>query len=222
MRPGASPLIVWSVLSALPPSLWAAADASAAGQLTLAEFVRSEWRIPDFKPGRDELLATVALRVSTYSSPHFIHRGQVERLGDRASALRALCERQGGRWDYVGMPTARRGSEAAATAGPRVDPAAYPTTPEGAHALVRDSERQTAEDVLKATVRAMMRAPDPLTASAIEDALRNRWLGRFECKGDTEAWTAAISYRNYAARKEPSGLTYRDVTLGIELAPTAP
>lgn len=87
---------------------------------------------------------------------------------------------------------------------------------------MRDSERQAAEDALKAAVRAMGNAPDPLTAAVIEDALRNRWLGRFECTGGAESWTAAISYRNSTARKDGSGLLYRDVTLGIELAQEAP
>jgi hypothetical protein len=77
-------------------------DSSAAKPESLASFVQQAWKIDGFQLGRDAVNSTVTMRVSTYISPAFIHRGQMEGLGLKAKELSELCSRQGGEWAYLG------------------------------------------------------------------------------------------------------------------------
>lgn len=66
-------------------------------------------------------------------------------------------------------------------------------------------------------VQAALKQPDPLVADALEYALRQKWLDRFECQREASAWSAGISYAKWANRGD-RGLVYKDVTLKVELA----
>lgn len=159
----------------------------------LTEFVRDTWKVPEFQLGSSVVLSTVALRVSTYSSPFFIHRAQMDALGKKAGELEQLCAGQAGSWQYVGLPLNEKG-----------EPPQYGLS---------DVE------VFRQIVVAMLRQPEPLVGDALEYALKNKWLGRYECSvGGAIAWRATISFDRAQARTTGSTTTYRDVTLKIGLA----
>lgn len=195
-----------------------AGDSGAARPESLSAFVQQAWKIDGFQPGRDAVNSTVPMRVSTYMSPAFIHRGQMEGLGLKAKQLAELCNRQGGEWAYLGLPPARseRG-QPLASGGTLADAAASaPATEAGMRDFVKAGEQSVAADVAKAFVAALQQAPDPLVADALENAVRWKWLGRFECHRDAAPWAATISFSKWAARTEKNYI-YRDVTLKIEL-----
>lgn len=52
-----------------------AADPAGGEGETLTAYVQRVWKVPSFQLGRDELMSTIGLRVSAYSTPAFIHRG---------------------------------------------------------------------------------------------------------------------------------------------------
>lgn len=83
--------------------------------------------------------------------------------------------------------------------------------------IVKAGEQSVAADVAKAFIAALQQAPDALVADALENAVRWKWLGRFECRRDAAPRAATISFSKWAARTEKSYL-YQDVTLKIELA----
>jgi len=194
-------------------------DSSAAKQESLASFVQQAWKIDGFQLGRDAVNSTVPMRVSTYMSPAFIHRGQMEGLGLKAKELSELCSRQGGEWAYLGLPPARseRGQPLASGSSLAGAAASAPPTEAGMRDFVKAGEQSVAADVAKAFIAALQQAPDALVADALENAVRWKWLGRFECRRDAAPWTATISFSKWAARTEKS-YVYRDVTLKIELA----
>lgn len=181
--------------AALLMATGAAAAAAPSPQATqqLTEFVRDTWKVPEFQLGRSAVLSTVALRVSTYSSPFFIHRSQMDALGRKAGELEQLCTSQAGSWQYVGLPLVEKGEP--------------------------PQRGLTDVEVFRQTVVAMLRQPEPLVADALEYALKNKWLGRYECalNGGT-AWSAAISFDRAQARTTGPTTTYRDVTLKIGLS----
>lgn len=159
----------------------------------LTEFVRDTWKVPEFQLGRSVVLSTVPLRVSTYSSPFFIHRSQMDALGKKAGELEQLCTSQAGSWQYVGLPLTEKG--------------------EPPQRGLSDVE------VFRQIVVAMLRQPEPLVGDALEYALKNKWLGRYECSvGGAAAWRATISFDRAQARTTGPTTTYRDVTLKIGLA----
>lgn len=84
-------------------------------------------------------------------------------------------------------------------------------------ALVTAGEQSVAADVARAIVQSMLTQPDPLVAEALEYAVRQKWLGSFQCQRESVPWTAIISYSKWSDRIEHS-LVYKDVTLKIELA----
>lgn len=169
----------------------AAALSPQATQLT--EFVRDTWKVPEFQLGRSAVLSTVTLRVSTYSSPFFIHRAQMDALGKKAGELEQLCTSQTGSWQYVGLPLIEKGEP--------------------------PQRGLTDVEVFRQMVVAMLRQPEPLVADALEYALKNKWLGRYECAVDGgTAWSATISFDRAQARTTGPTSTYRDVTLKIGLA----
>lgn len=197
----------------------AIAEANSAAQPeSLASYVQQVWRIDGFQLGRDAVNSTVPMRVSTYMSPAFIHRGQMEGLGLKAKELSELCSRQDGEWTYLGLPPARRergqplpsGNALASVA------ASAPATEAGMRDFVKAAEQIVTADAAKAFIAALQQAPDALVTDALENAVRWKWLGRFECRRDTTPWTATISFAKWAARTEKS-YVYRDVTLKIEL-----
>ena len=74
-------------------------------------------------------------------------------------------------------------------------------------------------EVFRQIVVAMLRQPEPLVGDALEYALKNKWLGRYECSVDgAAAWRATISFDRAQARTTGPTATYRDVTLKIGLA----
>ncbi|OVE46676.1 hypothetical protein CBW21_17415 [Chromobacterium violaceum] len=83
--------------------------------------------------------------------------------------------------------------------------------------MVMAGEQSVAADVAKAMVQSMLTQPDRLVAEALEYAVRQKWLGSFQCQHESATWTASISYSKWANRIEHS-LVYKDVTLKIELA----
>lgn len=192
-----------------------------AGQFkTLDEFVRQSWEIPNFQLGRDVVMSKVFLRVSTYSSPSFIHRGQLNKLGALSKELAGFCEQQGGQWRYLGPPVAEesepsqpmQSNTALADAVNRA-----PVTENGMRDIVKMAEQASISDAFQSFARSMLKQPDPLVADAIEYAMRQKWLGRFECRRDTTTWSAKISYAKWANRADRT-LIYKDVTLKVELA----
>lgn len=186
---------------------------------SLADFVQQAWKIEGFQLGRDAVNSTMPMRVSTYMSPAFIHRGQMEGLGIKAKELSELCSRQGGEWAYLGLPPSRRERGQPLASGSLLAgaTASAPPTEAGMRDFVKAGEQSVAADVAKAFIAALQQAPDALVADALENAVRWKWLGRFECRRDAAPWTATISFSKWAARTEKS-YVYRDVSLKIELA----
>lgn len=193
-------------------------DSSAGRPESLASFVQQAWQIDGFQLGRDAVNSTVLMRVSTYMSPAFIHRGQMEGVGLKAKELSELCSRQGGEWAYLGLPPARneKGQPLASGSSLAGAAASAPATEAGMRDFVKAGEKGVAADVAKAFIAALQQAPDALVAEAIENAVRWKWLGRFECRRDAAPWIATISLSKWAARTEKS-YVYRDVTLKVEL-----
>ena len=174
------------------------ATAAMAGPLSpqgsqLSEFVRDTWKVPEFQLGRSVILSTIPLRVSTYSSPFFIHRSQLDNLGQKAGELEQLCKSQTGNWQYVGLPQVEKN---------------------------QPPKRGLSDiELFRQTVTAMLRQPEPLVADALEYALKNKWLGQYECGVDGKtAWRANIGFDRAQARTTGPTSTYRDVTLKIALA----
>ncbi|MBP4045562.1 hypothetical protein [Chromobacterium violaceum] len=205
------------ITSLLMLSAYALAADQPPGQTeTLADFVQQEWQLQGFQLGRDSVLSTIPLRVSTYSTPAFIHRGQLESLHGKSEELSTLCKRQGGSWSYIGpsKPADHPLPPNPVLAG-AIERA--PVSEAGIHALVMAGEQSVASDVAKAMVQSMLTQPDRLVAEALEYAVRHKWLGSFQCQRESATWTASISYSKWANRIEHS-LVYKDVTLKIELA----
>lgn len=186
------------IQSAAAAALFMATAAAMAAPLSpqatqLTEFVRDTWKVPEFQLGHSVVLSTIPLRVSTYSSPFFIHRSQMDALGKKAGELEQLCSSQAGSWQYVGLPVIEKG--------------------EPPQRGLSDVE------VFRQIVVAMLRQPEPLVGDALEYALKNKWLGRYECAvGGAAAWRATISFDRAQARTTGPTSTYRDVTLKIGLA----
>jgi hypothetical protein len=196
-----------------------AADQPAMQPETLSQFIQQSWKVPSFQLGRDSVMSTVPLRISTYSSPPFIHRGQLENLSGQSKDLGGLCERQSGQWRYVGPPVVDK-----PTSGQPLPPNAAtadavnhaPVSEAGIQEIVKTGEQGVASDVWKMMVRDMLKQPDPLVADALEYAVRQKWLGRFECLGAVSSWSASISYAKWANRTD-RGNAYKDVTLKVVL-----
>ena len=207
-------------LALLHVAMSALADDPAGEVETLTAYAQRVWKLPSLQPGRDAVMSTTPLRVSTYSTPAFIHRGQLERLGEKANELQAFCGQQGGQWHYLGVDEGRKTPGNQLPAHPALAEAvrSAPATEAGMRHIVGTGEQSAAGDVLKATVRELMKRPDSLVAVAFEHAMRQKWLGRFECRGTASPWAAAISYANAASRSDRKGFVYRDVTLKVELA----
>lgn len=197
-----------------PPAM--AADELAQRQ-SLRDFVQQQWKLAGFQPGRDTMSSTIPLRVSTYASPPFIHRAQVENLGAKATELAKFCRSQGGEWAHLGLPATdvpslgRPGQPNAAVADAV---ARAPATEAGMRGVVAVGEQAVKEDTAKELVRALLQQPDALVADALEHATRMKWLGRFECRGPSFDWTAAITFSKWANRGERA-LSYKDVTLKL-------
>lgn len=185
---------------------------------SLRDFVQQQWKLPGFQPGRDTMASTIPLRVSTYSSPAFIHRAQVEALGAKATELAKFCHSQGGEWAYLGLPATNgpsRASPGQPNAAVADAVARAPATEAGIRGVVAVGEQAVKEDAAKEFVRALIQQPDALVADALEHATRMKWLGRFECRGPSSDWTAAITFSKWANRGERA-LSYKDVTLKLE------
>lgn len=197
-----------------------AAEQSAGQTETLTQFVQQSWKVQGFQLDRDSVLSMVPLRVSTYSTPAFIHRSQLEKLRSKSQELAGLCERQGGQWHYLGMPmadkpTLGRPLSSGSAMADAIERA--PVTEADMRDLVKTGEQGIAADIAKAMVQTMLRQPDPLVAEALEYAVRMKWLGRFKCQREAAAWWAEISYAKWANHAD-RGLIYKDVTLKVELA----
>lgn len=195
----------------------AVASDQAAQPQSLRDFVRQQWNLPGFQPGRDTMSSTIPLRVSTYSSPPFIHRSQVENLGAKATELAKFCQSQGGEWAYLGLPATdvpSRGRPGQPNPAIADAVARAPATEAGMRGVVAVGEQAVKEDAAKELVRALLQQPDALVADALEHATRMKWLGRFECRGPSSDWTAAITFSKWANRGERT-LSYKDVTLKL-------
>jgi hypothetical protein len=68
--------------------------------------------------------------------------------------------------------------------------------------FVKAGEESVAADVAKAFIAALQQAPDALVADALENAVRWKWLGRFECRRDAAPWTATISFSKGSTDRE--------------------
>lgn len=209
-------LILVVVAAISPPVI--AADQPAMQPETLSQFIQQGWKVPNFQLGRDSVMSTVPLRISTYSSPPFIHRGQLENLGGQSKDLGGLCERQSGQWRYVGPPVVDKPTgQPLPPNAPTADAVNQaPVSEAGIQGVVKTSEQGVASDVWKMMVRDMLKQPDPLVADALEYAVRQKWLGRFECQGAVSSWSASISYAKWANRTD-RGNAYKDVTLKVVL-----
>lgn len=197
--------------------LIALAAGTASESQTLSDFIEQRWKVPSFEPGRDTMASTVPLRVSTYSSPPFIHQAQLENLGAKARDLAEFCRQQGGEWGYLGLATTETPSRGrTGQTNPAVAEAVEraPVTEAGMRSVVAMGEQAVKDDVARELVRAMLQQPDALVADALEHATRMKWLGRFECRGPSSSWAAAISFSKWANRGERS-MSYKDITLKI-------
>lgn len=186
---------------------------------TLLEFVQKSWKISEFQFGHDIVMTTVPMRVSTYSTPAFIHRGQLDNMGGKSQNLADLCERQGGQWRYLGppvpvKPVPSQSLPLSATMANAVNRVSIDDV--GMQEIVKTGEKDVANDALKLMVRDMLKQPDSLVADALEYAIRRKWLGRFECRREKSVWAASISYDKWANRIDRN-YSYKDVSFKIEL-----
>lgn len=184
---------------------------------SLVDFVKTKWKISTFELGKHVVESVISLRVSTHSSPPFIHKAQVERLGSYEKDLSGLCERQNGLWTYLGPPVTQKSAGAAQPTNPALAKAVSKTPPteQGLREVVRIGEQTVAADVLNAMLDSYR---DPLGREAVEFAVTQKMLGRFECQNARESWIAAISVTEVKPRKD-GYLTYRDAFLKVDLKP---
>lgn len=204
--------------AALVQGPMAVAATDAAQWPSLRDFIQQQWKLPGFQPGRDTMASTIPLRVSTYSSPPFIHRAQVEALGAKATELAKFCHSQGGEWAYLGLQAidgTSRGSPMQPNAAVADAVARAPATEAGMRGVVALGEQAVKEDATKELLRARIQQPDELVKGALEHATRMKWIGSFECRGPSTGWTAAIYFSKWANRGE-RGLSYKDITLQLK------
>lgn len=67
------------------------------------QMLTNEWHIQPYDPSKPVLINNkFEMRVSTYSSPIFIHQQWVEQLASPYKKLQGLCRRQNGQFTYLG------------------------------------------------------------------------------------------------------------------------
>lgn len=213
------PSILFATFASLASGLAFADNVPVYRGQTLQEFVRELWKAPTFEVAKHDNFSIVSMRVSTYSGPAFIHRSKLEELSRNAQALAGFCAAQGGQWHYLGTveQQARPGTplrqntamlEAASTA---------PHSAAGLNGVVKAGEQGLAADLAAQLMTSMRSQPDRLVAHALEHAIGQKWLGRFECQQAAAPWTAQIAYVSYASTSDRSYL-YKEVKLKISLA----
>ncbi|WP_131862820.1 hypothetical protein [Crenobacter luteus] len=183
--------------------------------MTLEELAKKDWGLASFTVGKDVMTSKVPLRVSTYSYPPFIHRGQIEQIGEFRADLEGLCKRQGGQWVYEGSEVQSKaflklpdGQNSNLTAATR----AAPVTVDGMKKIVAVGEEEVAREVM-AQLLAAAANTDPMVFEAVKFARTQTWLGQFTCQGKPK-WGANIAYEKASTRRD-GALLYKDVILSV-------
>lgn len=71
--------------------------------ITVNQMLTNEWHMQSYDPSKPVLIDNeFEMRVSTYSSPIFIHQQWVEQLASPYKKLQGLCRRQNGQFTYLG------------------------------------------------------------------------------------------------------------------------
>lgn len=166
--------------------------------------VQTYWKIPKYQFGKSGDITTTV--------PH-------DRLGflkDRIADLSALCANQRGNWEYLGPPS--RPGILSKSVPNSVPSAIFPTlnahpTQQNMATTVQIAEQAVARDVFAASMVAMQDVPDQETRSAIDNAERLRWLGRYQCALPTQSWGAEMRFGK-PIRMSSQGIVYkRDVVI---------
>lgn len=70
---------------------------------TVNQMLTNEWHMKSYNPSKPVIIDNeFEMRVSTYSSPFFIHQQWVEQLASPYKKLQGLCQRQNGQFTYLG------------------------------------------------------------------------------------------------------------------------
>ncbi|MGA4854028.1 hypothetical protein [Acinetobacter haemolyticus] len=70
---------------------------------SVSQMLTNEWHIKSYDPSKPVLIDNeFEMRVSTYSSPFFIHQQWVEQVASPYKKLQGLCRRQNGQFTYLG------------------------------------------------------------------------------------------------------------------------
>ncbi len=208
------PSILFATLASLAPA-WAFADEVPAyrGQ-SLQDFIRELWKAPTFEIAKHQNVSTVSMRVSTYSGPAFIHRAKLEEMAYNAKALAGFCGAQGGQWNYLGPveQQAKAGTPMRQNSAMLDAARTAPENAAGLNAVAKAGEQAMMADLAAQAMAAMRSQPDRLVAHALEHAIGQKWLGRFECQQAAAPWTAQIAYDSYTNTNDRF-YSYKDVKL---------
>lgn len=175
-------------------------------------FVRTKWELPSFQLGEHTISSVIPVRVSTWSSPPFIHRDQNEKMARYENGLSEFCSRQSGQWRYIGPPIVVKPPKP-------IDPTLAraienaPATEQGIRDIIQAGNEALAIDLWRAFVEAVR---DPLGKDAVDFAAKQKWLGRFECKRESDSWLAQVSVTDVKTRVDRN-LIYKDMGMKVEL-----
>lgn len=217
MKPALS-VVVLTTLSACTTQPYQASS----GATTVRALVSETWNLPNFDFAKKVVSSTYQMRISTYSSPQFIHAQQMQPLAGNAAELDLVCKREGGTWTFLApaprglrpvLPSGK--SEALRSAAGQIG--ARPLGGEDQMraeiaTLERAGELDSANQGFAALLAAQRSKPDSLTESALAHAERLKWFGVFGCQKPALPWTATItpvSWRSVADKN----YQYREVTV---------
>lgn len=161
----------------------------------------------------------IPLRVSTYSQPAFIHRGQLERLQKPFQDLAGMCLKQRGQWsptDTLAAPVKAIALSPSNSADVAEAIQAGAPTVETARRMSEIGAESATRDAYKATLSALARTPDHLVTDSMEYAGNQKWLGSFKYGGPASNWTAAIVYRDSKSRGS-GAMIYKDIILRVSV-----
>ncbi|WP_326539208.1 hypothetical protein [Pseudorhodoferax sp.] len=189
---------------------------------SLRALVAETWKLPNFNFSRNAVSSTYSMRVSTYSSPPFIHAQQMQPLAEKSLELQTVCGREGGNWTFLAPtphgqrapePGARHQNLASATAAITSRPLESESQMRSEiAALARANQLDLANQVFEAILAAARSRPDALTEEALAHAERLKWFGTFECRKPEASWKATIAAVGWKSSSDRN-YVYRDVTL---------
>lgn len=190
--------------------------------LTLRELVETDWKVSwPTKTRSIGINSPKMLRISTYSNPPFIHRQFLERLSEPKKELEALCSRQQGKFEYLGVPDPKTATKHIANPSYQAQIEqiinAAPAGAAGMNSVISQMERANTSEVFRQLLSAARSAPDALTKDALDFANNQRWLGSFACSGGNENWVGSIYFGDWQPVNK-DGMAYRRITVTSHLS----